>query len=1584
MSSLRLALKQSLQESGGGTFSSAHGEKKKRKKKKSQLANGNGNSNGKKGRDSKRKRGRPRKRDHLEDDDDDEEVRNRKQKENTNDDEDEEGFYSENEFSYNGEDYSGDDDGSGEEVDDDDSEDGDGLYQSRSRAPLDDEGEEGMHSEEDDPQPKGSSQSKTNHAEKPPKAPSHETNEQNSNEAPPQIDADVDAHPTVTSDPSSNANAEAEEAMRKKLKLLKLMKKLEKNQNQNSAASKIQTQWKKKKVTPVSSSESKEHAPSSAGVATSTASTTTTSATGIEKEETPQSKGLTESASPKANPGTSTSLLKLVAAVEEQQKQNAPGSAKSTNGGGDTISETTASNNKDVPAATSCTKPLPSTSSATAGDRGNTKTEGEEAPPVKRHGYVPAPTREVKQWTASMSAKKSRKHIRVGMRVKVRFAIPVKRDGIKVTRKKFYGGKVTAISKKCNKIRIKYDDGTSEVSKFPDQDVYVDAVDNGEHSVPADKFIPPSQQELQQVQASETVEEPEEGEISTPKSAPAPTVVADAAAPVPMETEEGEVNEEDTRPKAGPLELLDPMEISKAPLGENTTTTVPAKTAPSEKRMGVPSTPPSGSLPTVPLPKNETADAAATATAAESSKGNIQMEPAPSPSHEEGELSPGATVSKNDEEQQDETTTLLASAAESNSLPPETPLPTHFGSEKATPDPIKFAAPDIAVESTGDASIPVDKSSNNKPVAEADLPPSKPKKLSIRIPSNSLASIKALSSPKSASDTKSPMPPTSSNIAAADATIKADDVLKDTPETKMEGTQKRKRTDDATNVNAVAPSIDAAASGQEPLAKRRMKVAIGKNLIQAANASAAATAASSMKSETNESKVQSSSEMVVEEQELAPIAEEPMSISAGETKKKKKKKDRVKSPRPKSPLLIPEPEKIKSKSNSDSAEASGAVTPKQQKIGSKGSAFSVKKSSSKDDIAVTGQKEIGSVELTSAFVSLRTGRKAAEEAKEKLSVKQKAKLVAKESKEKEVTPPESGKKKKKRRREKEAAEYGEESEEVEQSELEWVQCDSCKKWRVLPDNVKASSLLDVWYCHMNIYDPKRNTCAAPEQTDKQLLRERKKKARKRQRREAELAAEAQQEKSLKKSKKHEEETVATIKKKIKPEKLQAGASTPRSTSPKPTKSAKPLGGKSKESAAETKKAIAEAKKANLEGGKKSKGVVEDKANPTDSGSDTPKEVKKKGKKGKKESQDSSDKQDVDDPKKGGRKRGRPSNNQTVCTPAPTSSANRGDEDEDNVEWVQCDQCQKWRKLPPHISADELPDVWNCKMNTWNPSAASCDVAEDKADAHHQEVGTTEWQLRQNHAGKYSYRQMIFGTGARKHNRPISERSRAAESLFIQPVNNDEQSYPVTQYTKSSAFLPRLTNFDKRNAIEENTIGIFDVLRHSNLWEDLRTMDMTPPKVLSSSTSSLNIPGQKLKTYDCLSDEIKHAMQDVVLQTLEFGCLTGVEITGKAQWFPFETSIKGVAGIRGYCNEDIIIHTLLDLVRDGLVEMATVQNPFCPVSQWVPSYRRVGTRRAIEAVEAIKASRCMKIAKPWKHRPSKSTAATEWVTGQNVN
>lgn len=53
-----------------------------------------------------------------------------------------------------------------------------------------------------------------------------------------------------------------------------------------------------------------------------------------------------------------------------------------------------------------------------------------------------------------------------------------------------------------------------------------------------------------------------------------------------------------------------------------------------------------------------------------------------------------------------------------------------------------------------------------------------------------------------------------------------------------------------------------------------------------------------------------------------------------------------------------------------------------------------------------------------------------------------------------------------------------------------------------------------------------------------------------------------------------------------------------------------------------------------------------------------------------------------------------------------TSREESDQEEGNVNWVQCDICEKWRKISSRLSAKERNDDWNCQMNP--RSNASCD------------------------------------------------------------------------------------------------------------------------------------------------------------------------------------------------------------------------------------------------------------------------------------
>ncbi|XP_048094732.1 MORC family CW-type zinc finger protein 3a [Alosa alosa] len=48
-------------------------------------------------------------------------------------------------------------------------------------------------------------------------------------------------------------------------------------------------------------------------------------------------------------------------------------------------------------------------------------------------------------------------------------------------------------------------------------------------------------------------------------------------------------------------------------------------------------------------------------------------------------------------------------------------------------------------------------------------------------------------------------------------------------------------------------------------------------------------------------------------------------------------------------------------------------------------------------------------------------------------------------------------------------------------------------------------------------------------------------------------------------------------------------------------------------------------------------------------------------------------------------------------------------------WVQCDKCLQWRKLPDGIDPDRLPERWFCHMNP-DPQFRSCHVPQEQADS----------------------------------------------------------------------------------------------------------------------------------------------------------------------------------------------------------------------------------------------------------------------------
>lgn len=917
--------------------------------------------------------------------------------------------------------------------------------------------------------------------------------------------------------------------------------------------------------------------------------------------------------------------------------------------------------------------------------------------PAAQGGYkaktVPAPDGQLLQWSRTLPVKQSRHSAQQGLRVKVRFSTKVKREGKLIRKKRWYGGVVSQVSKAGSKIRIKYDDGTTEVSKFPDKDVVVDDAFNGEHSCDATFFIPPEDMDGLE----------EEGEVID--------VEDDSKMPAKLSAKPEPQPSSSLIDNDGKLQSSIDETGMAAAEGELTVKT-------DENEPERPS-----------LVERETS------AVADGSEELSKSEYLPEPQDKKTEVMKGSKEDSTASDKQDPRLGSPVPTSAGEDLV-DTPVPPE--SEPLELDP-KEAKAELQISTLEDI-------------------PSKP--LSIRIPN-----VKAKKEPK-----HSPM-----ELEEKDEFVS--------------GEKTPKRIHISLSKSNAADKEKGSEEGLEK--PEKIPEAHNDRLTPSSDAGDAA--------DTNGSH--------------SPF------------RQKKAKRKRVEAALPDTPLETTE----------GADESQVEANP-----------------------AASGLPENEAKPLTPRSRMGKPAKRAATD----------------EGKDDSAVDPVS-KKKKKRDRRKDGD--GEESEEKEESQQQapWVQCDKCKKWRIIPSDV-VGSLPDRWFCEDNVWDPKRASCDAPQQKDKQLVRERKR--RKRQR-----LLEKEQEKRA----------AATDMKDAPPEEP-VGEKTPAPSFSEETSDAPPK------------------KKA------KRASPTEEQAQLSDSSvhKERPVKVEKEKKKGSKKSRKEiahsesieSSTQEAPESKP---KRGRPRRNAGKEAKPSTTNKDRGQEENpENLEWVQCEKCEKWRKLPPHVSADELPDVWYCSMNTWNPDSASCTAPEDKAE------GLTD--IFNSGADKLSYRNLIFGNG-RKFNRPISERTRAAESIFAS-VSDDTDTPPAVAYANSSAFISR----SKLNHMDENDgFSVLDLMSRSSLWEDLR----------------LGVNGGKgLCPFDNLSPEIKESMKDLILQSLGEMTMSGEEIANEIKHRDWGNVPLGWAAARPHCSLNSLVMSTCELVKEGVLECIKLY-PEGSEKPYILGYRR---------------------------------------------
>mmetsp|Transcript_9994 Transcript_9994/g.12711 ORF Transcript_9994/g.12711 Transcript_9994/m.12711 type:complete len:530 (-) Transcript_9994:133-1722(-) len=519
-------------------------------------------------------------------------------------------------------------------------------------------------------------------------------------------------------------------------------------------------------------------------------------------------------------------------------------------------------------------------------------------------------------------------------------------------------------------------------------------------------------------------------------------------------------------------------------------------------------------------------------------------------------------------------------------------------------------------------------------------------------------------------------------------------------------------------------------------------------------------------------------------------------------------------------------------------------------------------------------------------------------------------------------------------------------------------------------------LPDRWYCELNKYDPKRNSCNAPEQTTDEILRERRKAKKKR----AAAAIRTQISSESQMMSKDEPGTtrLSTYAEDQSPfaekrtmvrgghysrgsfdsqeQKISRSSSiddTAESDLDSTDGDSSKSSGGSKTSQASEKSTHNQSRSSNIEDNSQSEGSAKRNSNQGSSvGS-----IKKS--------------KSVDDPvgldvvattksKNSSRNRNRPRSNKDSDKNTKSSKSNKQNSKEaESQNWVQCEKCEKWRRLPPRICAEDLPDVWYCSMNTWDVNSASCTAEEDKLDTNVREYTITagaNLNGPSTNSGKLSYRSLIFGTG-RKQNRPISERTRAAESLFstLTDQSTEGNAPPTVMYANSSAFQYKGSHIHRQtSSIEENSKSNFlDLMSQSHLWAELY-----------GGAYAIQALRQEQPLFKSNEDFVR-SIKALVYHAIGNSILAGHEVLLNVQCINVHESCKEWIELRASCTLELIIFALEELVKEDLVKtIRSSEVGECGVDM-IRFCRTNADGATHNCRKVMKHSRCMKIAKPWK-------------------
>jgi CW-type Zinc Finger len=120
---------------------------------------------------------------------------------------------------------------------------------------------------------------------------------------------------------------------------------------------------------------------------------------------------------------------------------------------------------------------------------------------------------------------------------------------------------------------------------------------------------------------------------------------------------------------------------------------------------------------------------------------------------------------------------------------------------------------------------------------------------------------------------------------------------------------------------------------------------------------------------------------------------------------------------------------------------------------------------------------------------------------------------------------------------------------------------------------------------------------------------------------------------------------------------------------------------------------------------------------------------------------------------------------------------------DNLIWVQCEKCEKWRVLVNVVSDENIPESWDCSMNTTDPYNNKCEASEKSQAWYEQkfynvdsgnENGPNESPKKLSQNSKESQDNPISSPNAKGESKEVRDQRVANDEILVHLLNVTEE------------------------------------------------------------------------------------------------------------------------------------------------------------------------------------------------------------------